>query len=188
MTTTQDWRRNRETWIRILTNKTGLAVDVWKRRIRLHRPKDEKGLRDWLTKEGVTGYAQSLLVMEQFGYPDYLTATADELIDRQYADRPELRPIYDAIVEAAGRLGPLTIQARKTYVSLVSPRRTFARVVPATKTRIDLGLRLDGHRPAGRLQASRIHPTMTFQVGLSARGEVDSEVVQWLRQAYLNNS
>jgi hypothetical protein len=29
----------------------------------------------------VTGYAQQLLVMERFGYPDFLTVTADELID-----------------------------------------------------------------------------------------------------------
>ena len=38
-----------------------------------------------------SGYPQMLLVMERFGYPDFLLASADELIDGQYADRPELR-------------------------------------------------------------------------------------------------
>src|SRR5207247_10963839 len=37
-----------------------------------------------LTKQGVIGYAQTLLVMERFGYPDFMTATADELMDGQY--------------------------------------------------------------------------------------------------------
>lgn len=36
----------------------------------------------------MTGYARSLLVMERFGYPDFLRASGDELIDGQYADRP----------------------------------------------------------------------------------------------------
>jgi hypothetical protein len=67
-----------------------------------------------------------------------------DLIDAQYADRPELRPIYDAILDAAKQLGDVVVQARKTCVSLVSPRRTFARVQPTTRQRVDLGLRTDG--------------------------------------------
>jgi Domain of unknown function (DUF5655) len=125
--------------------------------------------------------------MEQFGYPDFLLATADQLIAQQYADRPQLRPVYEAIVRAAIRCGEVTIQARKTYVSLVTPRRTFARVQPTTRTRVDLGLRLDAP-PRGRLVPSRIHETMRVQVGLSAVAEVDAEITKWLRQAYAENS
>jgi hypothetical protein len=125
--------------------------------------------------------------MERFGYPDFVLATADQLIEQQYADRPHLRPIYDTIVEAATRCGEVIIQARKTYVSLVSPRRTFARVQPTTKTRVDLGLRLDGRRPRGRLQPSKIHETMRLQVSLAAPDEVDADVQKWLRQAYAEN-
>jgi len=86
----------------------------------------------------VTGYAQSLLVMERFGYPDFLVASADELIDGQYKDRPQLRPILDAILAATAGLGEVVIQARKTFVSLVTPRRTFARVQATTRNRVDL--------------------------------------------------
>ena len=148
---------------------------------------DEEALRVWLTKQDVTGYAQSLLVMERFGYPDFLLATADELIEGQYADRPQLRPIFDAIIDAAAGLGKVTIQARKTYVSLVSPRRTFARIQPTTKNRLDLGLRLEGRKPSGRLQPSKIHETMQVQIGLTSRDEVDSEVLSWLQRAFDEN-
>jgi hypothetical protein len=152
--------------------------------VRKDGPGDEPRLRAWLSRQGITGYAQTLLVMERFGYPDFLTASADELIDRQYADRPALRPIFDAIVEAAQKLGPVVVQARKTCVSLVSPRRTFARVVAATKDRVDLGLRLERQKPHGRLERSRIHETMKLQIGLTSRAEVDTEVCRWLRVAY----
>jgi hypothetical protein len=188
MTTARDWNRNRSMWVRVLEKQTGEGMDVWNRRIAKQGPRDQRSLRAWLTKQRVTGYAQSLLVMERFGYPDFVLATADELIDRQYADRPELRPIYDAIVRVATRCGEVIIQARKTYVSLVSPRRTFARVQPTTRTRVDLALRLEGRRPGGRLQSSTIHETMRLQVGLTAPDDVNAEVQRWLQQAYAENS
>ena len=122
--------------------------------------------------------------MERFGYPDFLLASADELVEGQYEDRPHLRPILDAILDAAAGLGEVTIQARKTYVSLVSPRRTFARVQPTTKNRVDLGLRLDGQKPGGRLQPSKIHDTMRLQISFTTRDEVDSEALDWLQRAY----
>src|SRR6059036_58817 len=147
---TRDWQGMKDMSARLLKERTGEGVEEWNRRIERERLDDEESLRVWLTKQGVTGYAQSLLVMERFGYPDFLLATADELVDGQYADRARLRPIFDALIDAAAGLGQVTIQARKTYVSLVSPRRTFARIQATTKNRVDLGLRLEGRKPKGR--------------------------------------
>jgi hypothetical protein len=182
------WEQMRTISARLLQERTGEGLAAWNRRIKKERLPDEDSLRAWLTKQGVTGYAQSLLVMERFGYPDFMTASADELIDGQYADRPHLRPIFDAVVDAAVGLGEVTVQARKTYVSLVSPRRTFARVQATTKGRIDVALRLDGEKPHGRLRPSKIHETMAVQIGLTSPKEVDSEVLRWLGKAYRESS
>jgi Domain of unknown function (DUF5655) len=182
-----DWRHNRDQWIRLLEKQTGEGVDWWNRRIRAERLDGEQSLRTWLSGRGVTGYAQTLLVMERFGYPDFFLASANQLIDEQYADRLQLRPVFDAIIAAAMGLGQVVIQARKTYVSLVSPRRTFARVQPTSRTRVDLGLRLEGQAPSGRLQPSHIHETMRLQISLADPTEVDSEVLYWLQQAYDQN-
>ena len=62
-----DWNRNRDMWIRVLEKQTGQGLDHWNERVRRENFKDEKTLRAWLNKQGVTGYAQSLLVMERFG-------------------------------------------------------------------------------------------------------------------------
>jgi hypothetical protein len=188
MTKTRDWQRNREMWIRVLEKQTGEGLTVWNRRMRKQTFEDERQLRRWLSGQGVTGYAQQLLVMEQFGYPDFVLATGDELIGKQYEDRPHLRAIYDRIIKAADGCGDVIIQARKTYVSLVSPRRTFARVQATTKTRVDLGLRLEGQRPAGRLRPSQIHESMRLQISLTAPNQIDSEVRHWLRRAYVENA
>src|SRR5262245_20233076 len=180
----RDWKGMRDMSARLLKERTGEDVDAWNRRVKKERFNDEKTLRVWLTKQGVTGYAQSLLVMERFGYPDFFLASADQLVEGQYEDRPHLRPILDAIIDAAAGLGEVTIQARKTYVSLVSPRRTFARVQATTKNRVDLGLRLDGQKPGGRLQPSKIHETMRLQISFTTRDEVDSEALDLLQRAY----
>jgi len=187
MAQTRDWQGMKAMSARLLNERTGEDVDTWNQRITAERFTDEQELRAWLTAQGVTGYAQSLLVMERFGYPDFFLASADALIQGQYADRPQLRPIFDAIIDAAAGLGEVIIQTRKTYVSLVSPRRTFARIQPTTKNRLDLGLRLEGQQPAGRLQPSKMHERMRLQISLTTLDEVDAEVLGWLQQAYDQN-
>ena len=187
MAKVRDWQGLKEMSARLLLERTGEDVAAWNQRIQREGFHNEASLRAWLSQQGVTGYAQSLLVMEQFGYPDFLLATADDLIEGQYADRPQLRPIFEAIVAAAAALGEITIQARKTYVSLVTPRRTFARVQPTTRQRVDLALRLAGQKPGGRLLPSKIHESMPLQISLTTPEEVDAEVIRWLQQAYQEN-
>jgi Domain of unknown function (DUF5655) len=187
MTTIRDWQENRAMWVRVLEKQTNQKLEPWNRVVRETLITNEHDLRAWLTDHGVTGYAQTLLVMERFGYPDFLTATAEELIARQYEGRSHLRTIYDAIIDAARECGAIIIQARKTYVSLVAPRRTFARIKPV-RNQVDLGLRLKKCEPIGRIEPARIHHTMTVQIGLTSLQDVDPKVRYLLAQAYLENS
>ncbi len=174
----------------LLERRTGAGVQEWLARIRAEAPADETALRAWLTGQGVTGYPQQLLVFETFGYPGFITASADELIAAQYADRPGLRPILDRLVEVAAGLGEVSVQARKGFVALQTPRRKFAVIKAATRTRVDLGLRLSRLPGGGRFTArvpARSND-MTARVSLSAPGDVDGEVAAALRQAYAENS
>ena len=121
------------------------------------------------------------------GPPD-LGAEADGLIAGQYSDRPCLRPVLDAVLAALPALGPVTVQARKTFVSLVTPRRTFAVVQATTKSRVDLGLRLEHERLGGRLLAARDIGAATVRIPLTRPADVDAEVLGWLRRAYQENA
>jgi hypothetical protein len=187
MPRTLGWQRSRELWIRLLEQRTGEGVEAWNQRILSAALDDETGLRSWLSARGVTGYAQSLLVMERFGYPDFLVASPEELIDAQYAEHPELRPVLDAIIAATDGFGTVVVQGRKTYVSLVAPRRTFARV-KCRGSRVDLHLRLWREPARGRLRPSKVHPLMPLQIELSSPDQVDAEVRDWLYRTYLENA
>ncbi len=183
MAEVRDWNTWRTQAASLLERRTGEGVETWKARVRSEGPDDEKALKAWLGARGVDGYARMLLVMERFGYPDFLTASADELVDAQSADRPALRPIYDALLDEVSDMGEVTVQARKGYVSLLTPRRTFARVQPTTKSRIDVALRLD-QAPEGRLAPHRVHEHMPVALQFSSPGDLDEEAISWLRRAY----
>jgi hypothetical protein len=115
-------------------------------------------------------------------------AGADELVAGQYGDRPQLRPVLDVVLAALPALGPVTVQPRKTCVSLVTPRRVFAVVQPTTKSRVDLGLRLEHERPGGRLLAARDLGPATVRIPLSRPEDVDAEVIGWLWRACAENT
>jgi hypothetical protein len=185
------WAEMRQSIEDRLVRQTGHDIAWWNERIAGAGPfGDEPALRTWLTGEGVTGYQQMILVMERFGYPDYLLASADELLDEQYADRPDLRAILDAVVAAVSGFGPVDIQTRKTYTSLCTPRRTFAAVRPTTRTRVDLALRLDGASPGGRLLDGRntAGGGLNLRIPLQSVDDLDAEALSLLREAYDKSS
>ena len=173
--------------IGMLQQSTGSGLEAWLARIRDLDLPTERALRGWLTTEGVTGYPQALLVHEAFGYPDSTVRAADELLDAQYADRPALRPILDAVLLYAGELDEVGIQTRTTHVALTGPHRTFAVVQPTTRHRVDLGLRIDlpATAPSTRLRpATDLGADFPARIPLTSPAQVDSEVAAWLKHAY----
>lgn len=116
--------------------------------------------------------------------------------------------MLDAVLAGAAELDGLTVQVRKTYVSLVGPRRTFAVVKATTRTRVDLGLRLPrdqqlwlppdeqprlppNQQPdaTGRLLPAKslASPDFTWRIALSEPSEVDDDVRHRLSVAWRHN-
>ncbi len=187
----RSWQEMREQEIKWLIERTGEGLETWNKRVLESGKTDEASLRKWLSEKGVTGYPTMLLVMERFGYPDYLLTSAEDLIENQYADRPATRPIYDALLALLPEIGEIDVQARKTYIAFLTPQRTFSALVPATKTRSDLGLRLPAAQEAtGRLEVARNFPqsSVTHKIGLTSTDDLDHEVVGWLKASYAENT
>jgi hypothetical protein len=63
-------------------------------------------------------------------------------------------------------------------------------VKATTRSRVDLGLRLEGVTPAGRLQEARNlgGGGATVRIALTSPDDVDEEVTGWLRRAYEENT
>ena len=79
----------------------------------------------------------------------------------------------------------MALAPTRSYISLTRRGKKFAILDPATADRFDVGLKLKGVAPAGRLEAAGNWNNMvTHRVRLSSPETADDELVGWLRQAY----
>lgn len=174
-----------------LKEKTGKSLDQWTS-LAAKSGKGKHGeIVAWLKAEhGMThGYANLVAHTTLKSDAGSKAAAGDDLVAEMFAgDKAALRPIYDALMARILAFGGDIEQApKKGYMSL---RRSaqFATLHPSTKTRFDVGLKLKGVAPAGRLEAAGSWNAMvTHRVRLESADQVDEEVVGWLRAAYEAN-
>ncbi len=115
-------------------------------------------------------------------------ATGQDLVSSQYAGpKANLHPIYDAIISAVKKFGKdMELSPKKAYVSLRRSKQ-FAIIQPSTKTRVDVGINLKGHKVTDRLEASGSFNSMvSHRVRIADKKEVNKELISWLREAYDN--
>ncbi|MFU8947707.1 DUF5655 domain-containing protein [Mycetocola zhadangensis] len=105
-----------------------------------------------------------------------------ELVDKQYAAKPALRPIYDALVGVISAFGDDVELAPKSASVSLRRSKQFALIAPTTKTRVDVGINLKGEPGTDRLRATG--GMCTHSVGVMSVDEVDDELRGWLREAY----
>ena len=78
----------------------------------------------------------------------------------------------------------MTITPKKGSVSVIR-KKQFTLIKPATKTRIDLGLKLKDKPTTKRLENSGPFGTMcTHRVQISEVEEINKELKDWLKEAY----
>jgi len=96
----------------------------------------------------------------------------------------EVRAIYEAILKAAKRLGPVNEEAKKTSIHLV--RKSAFAGIATRKTALVLTLKSDRNIVNARIvkreqaSANRWH----LETKLEKVKDVDAEVVGWLKKAY----
>src|SRR5712692_2643097 len=185
------WQGMRDSSANLLQRLTGRNLDDWNRRIARRRFSQPGCPVQMARRRGGDGVPAAAACLGTLRLPSFMTAGADDLISRQYVDRAQLRPILDATLAALPGIGPVAVvQARKTYISLVSKRRTFAVIQATTRNRVDLGLRLGNQRPGGRLKPGKGvgNGSMTVCLPLSAVADLDDEALSWLKRAYDENA
>ena len=105
-------------------------------------------------------------------------------LDAIYAgSKAPLRTLHERLAAAIDKLGAHEKAPKKAYVSL-RRKKQFAMLRPSTKDQIELGLNVT-HLPASaRLKAMPPGGMCQYTVRLSAPGEIDAELMAWVRLAY----
>jgi len=97
--------------------------------------------------------------------------------------KASLRPIHDRLMAEIDKFGTFEIAPRKGYFSL-RRKKQYAMIGPATNTRIEVGLNVKGLAANKRLVVMPPGGMCNFKVRVSEMGEVDDELVAWLKQAF----
>jgi predicted transport protein len=171
-----------QTMIDNMPEKTGKSLDEWK--TVLSKESFEKHMQgvNFLKKtHGVThGFANTIVKL----YTNDQEEVVD-LVQAQYAGKEVLKPIYEAVTEFIATLGSdITTTPKKSSVSIIR-KRQFALIKPATKTRIDLGLKIKDKPVGGKLEGSGPFGTMcTHRIKLTSTEDFDQEVQGYIKEAY----
>jgi hypothetical protein len=110
--------------------------------------------------------------------------SADAVLDEIYAGpKAGFRPIHEALMREIAAFGAFEVAPKKGYVSL-RRKKQFAMIGPATNTRFEVGLNMKGVPGTDRLLAQPAGGMCQYKVKLAAPGEVDAELLGWIRRAY----
>ncbi len=169
-----------------MKEKTGKTLEEWMKIAAASGLSKHREILNHLKSEHGMTHGFANLVAIKLREQGQAPKSSDDLVSNQYSGAKEpLRPIYDALIEGIRSFGPdVEISPKKAYVSL-RRKKQFGLVQPSTKTRVDVGINLKGTEPSGRLEASGSFNSMvSHRVRISEAGQVDSELLGWLKQAY----
>ena len=165
-----------------MPEKTGKSLAEWKSLLNTKSFTQHSEAVNFLKKEyGVThGFANTIVSLSKKEQSD-----PKNLIINQYKGKEDLLPIYEKLVSIVKDFGEdVSVNPKKTEVSF-DRKKKFAVIKPATKSRIDLGLKLKGKEITERLENSGPFGTMcTHRVKLTYLNQVDKQLVGWLKEAY----
>ncbi|MFK7772187.1 MAG: DUF4287 domain-containing protein [Saprospiraceae bacterium] len=171
-----------QTMIANMPEKTGKSLEEWKVILKEKGfAKHGEAMKFLKGEHGVThGFANTIIQLSKEN-----NDTADDLVTTQYKGKEDLFPIYKKLLSVVEKFGKdVTITPKKTSVSIIR-KKQFALIKPATKTRIDLGLKIKEKSTTDRLENSGPFGSMcTHRVKLGHAKEVDKELTDWLKEAY----
>ncbi|MCC2617830.1 DUF4287 domain-containing protein [Aestuariibacter halophilus] len=168
-----------------LADKTGRDLQQWLDIVSPQLPAKHGQLVKWLKSEHGVSHGFANLIAHQALNQDSPAAEGEALIDAQFRGKENLRPLYRAVVDYLLQLGPdVELAPKKAYVS-VRRKTQFALLQPSTKTRLDVGIKLKGMPPDGKLEASgSFNAMVTHRVRVTGIDDIDEALKGWLADAY----
>lgn len=171
-----------QTMINNMPEKTGKSLQEWTGILKdKNFEKHGVAVKYLKSEHGVThGFANTIVTLSKNDQH-----SSDDLLTNQYKGKENLQPIYDKLIAEISKFGDdITNTPKKASVSLIR-KRQFALIKPATKTRIDLGLKIKDKPISGKLENSGPFGSMcTHRVQLHSIDDIDSNVISWLQEAY----
>jgi hypothetical protein len=140
----------------------------------------------WLKREFDLGHGHSMAIVSLLRSDGKPARSADDQVAAYFSgSKAKWRGVYDRLLGQVMGFGPdVAVSHGATYLSLVKGGKKFA-IVQAVGERMDIGVKLKGAGPTGRLEdAGAWNAMVTHRVRIKDEAELNEEVLGWLKQAY----
>ncbi len=169
-----------------LQKNTGKTLEEWILILKAHGDGKHGELVKYLKETFGIGHGfANMIVLKAKGTDAGSSTNKDELIDKQYLGKEDLKPIYNQLTKIIEALGDdVEFSPKNAYLS-VKRKKQFAIIQPSTKTRLDLGLNIKNYEATGKLESSGSFNAMcTHRIKLEKESDIDQDVCSWIKKAY----
>jgi hypothetical protein len=176
-----------ETQLQNIQTRTGKSLDQLYDIIRRSGLTKHGEIRDMLKSDLEMGHGDANTLVHTFlkaASPTAEPKSSDDVLDQIYVGpKSALRPIHDKLMAAINEFGEFEMAPKKGYISL-RRKKQFATIGPATNTRVEVGLNMKGVKGTDRLTELPAGQMCQYKVKVTDVAEVDTELLNWIRQAF----
>lgn len=140
----------------------------------------------WLKKDFGLGRGHAMAIVLTLKNAREPKFNKDDQIARHFRGRRSgWRRPYDGLIAKVNKFGSdVAVSPTSTYISLLRKKKKFA-ILQVTTDRMDIGIKLKGVPPKGRLEeAGRWSAMVTHCVRINDPEQIDPTLISWLHQAY----
>lgn len=175
-----------QTMIDNLHKNTGKSLEEWIQLVQQQKLQKHGEILKFLKGDhGFTHGFANLVAHKALKSDAGSAENTDDLIKNQYKGKEHFWPLFEKLKEGIESLGPdIEFAPKNAYVS-IKRKKQFAMLVPATKTRFEIGVNLKGQAPEGILEAeTKANAMCSHKIVINHEEQLSPEVLDWLKKAY----
>ncbi|WP_296698363.1 DUF4287 domain-containing protein [Algoriphagus sp.] len=175
-----------QTMIENLEKNTGKSLDAWVLIAKKEKLSKHGEIVKFLKSAHGFSHGFANLVAHKTLQSDAGSASGtDELIEKQYKGKEHFLPLFEELSVEIKKFGnDVEFAPKNAYVS-VRRKKQFALLIPATKTRFDIGINLKGQDPIGILEIdTKSNGMVSHRIVINHEEQYSKELIEWLKKAY----
>lgn len=175
-----------QTMIDNLQKNTGKSLEEWIQIVQAQKLQKHGEILKFLKGDhGFTHGFANLVAHKALKSDAGSVENTDDLVQKQYQGKEHYWPLYEKLKSGIETFGSdVEFATKNAYVS-VKRKKQFAMLVPATKTRYEIGINLKGQEPKGILEAeTKSNAMCSHKIVINHEEQYSSEILDWLKKAY----
>lgn len=170
-----------------IKTKTGKTPDDFRKLAAQKSLTNYREIMAWLKSDFGLGHGHANTIAQLLVNADKFKADPDKALAAHFeGNKAKWRKPYATLAAKIAKFGSdVKLGPNRSYINILRGTKKIGIVQISSADRIDIGIKLKGVKPIGRLEAAGSWNIMvTHRVRISGSKQIDAEVLAWLKQAY----